>query len=115
MRSMFCLTIAGGSFAPWAWSGDVCMVSASPIAVDSADAAKRREFIVGPLVVARLGSRPTSQGSTERARTLRSVEKNFRHRASRRSGLPILAVCSENDALGAPQEGEFEACRRDCG
>jgi hypothetical protein len=53
------------------------MTSASPTAVDSADAAKKREFIIGPLVVARLGSRPTSQGSIERAGMLRSVEKNF--------------------------------------
>jgi len=62
---------------PWLWTGEACMASASPIAVDSADAAKRREFIIGPLVVARLGSRLTSQGSIERAGTLRSVEKFF--------------------------------------
>src|SRR5215831_5009539 len=96
---MFCLTIAGGSLAPWAWTGEACMASASPTAVDSADAAKRREFIIGPLVVARLGSRPTTQGSIEWAGTLRPVEKNLRHPADEGvRKLAALRLCVLRDA-----------------
>src|SRR6516164_7469467 len=53
------------------------MASASPTAVDSADAAKKREFIIGPLVVVRLGSRPTKLGFDRTHPNVTLGRKNF--------------------------------------
>src|SRR5215469_8813558 len=107
---MLSFTICGGFCMPWLWTGDACIARASPTAVDSADAAKRREFIIGLLVVACLGSRPTTQGSIGRAGTLRSVEKNFRRPAVGRHSPPCLrSAQAVRGTVPRPLESEFDA------
>src|SRR6516225_2355956 len=75
---MLSFTICGGFCRPWLWTGDACMANASPTAVDSADAAKKREFIIAPLVVVRLGSRPTKLVFDRTHRNVTLGRKNFR-------------------------------------
>jgi hypothetical protein len=57
-------------------TGGACIASASPMAVDRAEAANRRWFMIQPLLE-RLGTRPTGGGSMHRSEGYGSLEEIF--------------------------------------